>query len=105
MVKKKYPYENKVLPWKRENVLKGRIPNKPGIYFFYGPQGQLLYTGHASKLRHRVQSYYQNDDFSEHRTKPTLRQHITYYRYDVMPKTAAQKRERAIKKVAMFNYR
>jgi excinuclease UvrABC nuclease subunit len=102
---KQFPYENVILPWERQNVLKGKVPNKPGIYFFYGPQGQLLYTGHASKLRHRVQSYYQKDDFGEHKTKPSLRSHIEFFRYDIMPRQSAMKKEREVKKHALFNYR
>jgi predicted GIY-YIG superfamily endonuclease len=105
MAKKIYPYENVILPWERQNVLKGKVPNKPGIYFFYGPNGQLLYTGHASKLRHRVQSYYQEDDFSAHSTKDDLRPHIQWYRFDVMPKKQAMKKERQVKKHALFNFR
>ena len=105
MPKKIYPYENVILPWERQNVLKGKVPNKPGIYFFYGPQGQLLYTGHASKLRHRVQSYYQEDDFNVHKSKPLLRDHIEFYRFDVMPKQQAMKKEKQVKKNALFNYK
>jgi len=101
----RYKYENKILPWKRENVLKGKVPNYPGIYFFYGPQGQLLYTGHAGKMRHRLQSYYQDDCFKEHRTKENLRKAIAYFRYDLMPEKQAKIKEKLTKKHAFFNYR
>jgi excinuclease UvrABC nuclease subunit len=97
--------ENKIMSWKRDNVLKDDVPNYPGIYYFYGPQGQLLYTGHAHKMRHRLQSYYQQDCFRTHPSKQTLRSHIKYFRYDLMPVVKARAKERLTKKHALFNFR
>ena len=105
LMTRKHAFENKVLPWRRESVLKDIIPNQPGIYFFYGPGGQLLYTGHASRLRHRLQSYYQKDCFDTHKTKPDLRRFISYVRFDVMPKKQAMKKENEVKKYALFNFK
>jgi excinuclease ABC subunit C len=39
-----------------------RIPDKPGVYQFYGGLGELLYVGKAKKLKKRVQSYFTPND-------------------------------------------
>lgn len=96
------PYRK--LVWKRENVYKGKVPNKPGIYRFYDKKGKVIYVGHASRLRHRVQSYIQDDDFSVHNTKEQLRKHINSYSYKVMPKERAKRIERQTKTNVRFNY-
>ncbi len=89
----------------RENTLKGEVPNKPGIYKFHDKYGNLLYTGHASKLRHRIQSYRQKDDYNAHRTKDMLRGRIASFSYKKMPVTEARKREKTIKKNGRFNFK
>ena len=45
---------------KIKKVLKS-LPDKPGVYFFYGPRKQLLYIGKAKNLKKRVKSYFQKD--------------------------------------------
>ncbi|PJE51452.1 MAG: hypothetical protein COV29_00490 [Candidatus Yanofskybacteria bacterium CG10_big_fil_rev_8_21_14_0_10_36_16] len=37
------------------------IPNSPGVYFFKGRNGQVLYIGKASNLKNRLNSYKKND--------------------------------------------
>jgi excinuclease ABC subunit C len=91
------------LVFKRENLLKGQVPNKPGIYRFYDKNGKLIYVGHARRLRHRVQSYYQKDCPKEHPTKMPLRKKIHVYEYRVMPKKKAQTREKILKKKTKYN--
>lgn len=93
----------KRLRFKRDNLLKGKVPNKPGLYKFYNKKGKLLYVGHARRLRHRVQSYYQKDDPKEHPTKPALRPKIYSYEYDVTARKKAQEREKRLKKKAPYN--
>lgn len=39
-------------------ILKGRLPDEPGVYFYYGTVGTLLYIGKATSLRARVGSYF-----------------------------------------------
>lgn len=34
-----------------------RLPRKPGVYLFKGPDGEILYVGKAADLRARVRSY------------------------------------------------
>jgi len=41
-----------------EDIKKLDIPQKPGCYFFYNSQGQVIYIGKASNLRSRVLSYW-----------------------------------------------
>lgn len=36
------------------------IPSEPGVYFFYGASGKILYIGKAKCLRKRVRSYVHN---------------------------------------------
>ena len=94
----------KKLKWKRKNTLKKAVPNKPGWYKFYGRKGGLLYVGHAKRLRHRVQSYRQDDCFKEHPTKRVLRKKIHSYSYKTMPESKARRLEKRYKKDAKFNY-
>lgn len=91
------------LKFQRDNLLKGKVPNKPGLYKFFDDNGKLLYVGHSKKLRHRVQSYHQKDDFKEHPTKRPLRKKIAKYAYQVMPKEKAKDREKRLKKKAKYN--
>ena len=40
-------------------LLKAKLaPNSPGVYIFYGPQGEYLYIGKARRLRNRLLSYF-----------------------------------------------
>jgi excinuclease ABC subunit C len=36
----------------------GKIPQGPGLYFFKGSQGKILYIGKAADLRSRIRSYF-----------------------------------------------
>jgi excinuclease ABC subunit C len=90
--------------FKRENLLKGVVPNKPGVYKMYNRKKDVIYIGHASRLRHRVQSYWQKDDLiHEHNEKKRLRPHIEYYSYSVMPRKKAMALERKLKKKCKYN--
>jgi excinuclease ABC subunit C len=43
----------------KENIKK--LPKKPGVYFFIGKGGKILYVGKATSLRDRVRSYFTGD--------------------------------------------
>lgn len=43
------------------NEYKNTIPDEPGVYFFLGPQKQILYIGKATSLKNRVRSYFAPD--------------------------------------------
>lgn len=94
----------KKLKFKRSNLLKGVIPNKPGVYKFYDKNGKLLYVGVAKRLRHRVQSYHQKDEFNEHPTKKDLRPKIHTYEYKKVPLTKARKIEHKLKHTTPHNH-
>lgn len=91
------PNRHGKLIFKRDNLLKGVIPNKPGLYKFYNKDGKLLYVGVAQKLRHRVQSYYQKDEFKTHPTKKSLRPEIHKYEYKKLPLQKAREIEHKLK--------
>jgi excinuclease ABC subunit C len=37
------------------------LPDEPGVYFFLGPDGDILYIGKATSLKSRTRSYFDND--------------------------------------------
>lgn len=93
-----------MLRFTHENTLKPILPAKSGVYKFYDHNRRLLYVGHAKNLRHRIQSYHEQDDFKAHPTKANLRPKIAYYAIQAMPVTHAQRLEKTIKKNAPYNY-
>lgn len=40
------------------------LPERPGVYYFFGEGGALLYVGKSCNLRRRVQSHFHNDHAS-----------------------------------------
>ena len=46
---------------KKEQLKFGKIPDKPGVYFFLGKHKKILYIGKATSLRNRVRSYFSSD--------------------------------------------
>ena len=84
----------------RENVAK--VKNQAGNYYFYGSTGNLLYCGFSAVLRHRLQSYYQKDDFSEHPTKRPLRPRIRFFSVVYRPVAKAKKIDRLMAPRAPF---
>lgn len=45
----------------KETLLKKKLPDAPGVYFFMGPKKQILYIGKATSLKNRVRSYFASD--------------------------------------------
>ena len=45
----------------KEDLLKKKIPDTPGVYFFLGRKKEILYIGKATSLRNRVRSYFTSD--------------------------------------------
>jgi excinuclease ABC subunit C len=41
-----------------DNFKLKNLPDKPGVYFFLGPNNEILYIGKATSLRSRVRSYF-----------------------------------------------
>jgi len=89
----------------KNNLLKGIVPNSPGIYILFNSTNKPLYIGHSSVLRHRLQSYYQDDCFKTHSTKRRLRELIKMFAYKVMPLRKAMAVERTIKYKMRYNYK
>lgn len=96
--------------WKKyvfrpDNLVKDVVPNSQGIYILFNGQNKPIYVGHSSVLRHRLQSYYQDDCFKEHKTKKPLRNKIRFFAYKKMPLKNARKIERDMKSKMRFNYK
>ena len=45
----------------KEDLLKKKFPDAPGVYFFMGKRKEILYIGKATSLRNRVRSYFTSD--------------------------------------------
>lgn len=89
-------------PFNPENV--ALVENKSGNYFFYDKARRFIYVGVSTILKHRIQSYYQKDDFSVHRTKRELRRHIRFFSVKYRPIREARAVEKRLKQKARFNY-
>lgn len=82
-----------------------RIANKPGIYAFFNQRQSIIYVGTSDILRHRLQSYYQQDDFRAHPTKEELREKIAYFYVEYMPISQARKLESDIRCKMPYNFK
>ncbi len=85
------------------NVAKRKIPNKSGMYILKDNKNKELYVGSTKKLRHRLQSYYQKDDYKEHPTKKLLRNQAEFYSCYQMPINEARELEKELKGDFKFN--
>lgn len=45
----------------KEVLLKKKLPDAPGVYFFLGSKKEILYIGKATSLKNRVKSYFTHD--------------------------------------------
>jgi excinuclease ABC subunit C len=45
----------------KADLLKKKLPDAPGVYFFLGTKKKILYIGKATSLRNRVRSYFTQD--------------------------------------------
>lgn len=46
---------------KKKDLAKFKLPDAPGVYFFLGRGGKILYIGKATSLKDRVRSYFARD--------------------------------------------
>jgi DNA polymerase-3 subunit epsilon len=51
-----------------------RLPNHPGVYYFYNQKGKVVYVGKALNIRKRVNSHFSNN--SDSRQKQNFIKHI-----------------------------
>ena len=52
----------------KEQLLRKKLPDAPGVYFFLGARKQILYIGKATSVKNRVRSYF-TDDIKEKRSE------------------------------------
>lgn len=93
----------KATRFNKEEIAK--VANKPGIYAFFNRNQSIIYAGTSEVLRHRLQSYYQVDDFDAHPTKEELRDKIAYFYVEYMPLAQARKLESDIRCKLEYNFR
>ena len=86
----------------KKNISK--VKNKSGIYKLYGSSKKPIYVGTSKIMKHRLQSYYQKDDFSVNKTKKKLRNKIKSFSINYKSITKARKSEKRIKKNTKFNF-
>lgn len=86
----------------KQNV--SRIKNKSGIYKLYGTGKKPIYVGTSKVLRHRLQSYYQKDDFAVNRTKKNLRPNIQSFSVSYQNILNARRMEKRLKQNTRFNF-
>jgi len=94
---------NNACEFSREYV--STVENEPGIYVFFDDNMDLIYVGVSNVLRHRLQSYYQKDDFEVHPTKRALRRRIAYFYHEHMPIIEARILEKEVKEKLRYNHR
>jgi excinuclease UvrABC nuclease subunit len=82
-----------------------KVGNRPGNYVLYDAQGRPIYVGHSRKLRHRLQSYIERDDFKAHPTKRPLRRHAAFFRVRYRPVHRARRIEKRMKRRLPFNFK
>src|ERR671923_2588832 len=51
-----------------------QLPDRPGVYLYKDPKGQVLYVGKAASLRSRVRSYFQESRPRDAKTDALVRQ-------------------------------
>ena len=56
--------KEKRLPVQIDRAMLADLPDRPGVYLFYGPQNELLYVGKSRNIRGRVQGHFSGDDRS-----------------------------------------
>lgn len=92
----------KRIPLNKKNV--SRIHNKSGLYKIYNDYGTLVYVGTSKVMRHRLQSYYQKDDFTVNRTKRFLRPEARNFTYSYMGIGQARKEETRLRQTLKPRY-
>jgi excinuclease UvrABC nuclease subunit len=83
-----------------------QVENTPGIYRIYSSRRsrEPVYVGSSKVMKHRLQSYYQKDDYSVNRTKRPLRPHANFVTYDHTTIAKARKIEKSEKKKTKYNF-
>ena len=76
-------------PLPRDTV--AALPTAPGIYYFHGADGRLLYVGKAKNLRERVTSYLSNAAHHSNKTLDLIR-----HSHDVRVRVAGSELESAL---------
>ena len=88
----------------KENI--ANLKNKSGMYFINScGTNKPIYVGISKVIKHRLQSYYQKDDFTAHPTKKDLRKSACGYTVNYMSLSKAKKQESKLKGNMQFNHK
>lgn len=90
-------------PFTRDSLK--NVDNKEGMYELYSKRGERLYVGSSKRLRHRLQSYREKDDYSAHPTKRKLRGKLHCAKVTYLPIEQARQKERSKKKDCKYNFK
>ena len=80
-----------------------KVKNQSGLYKIKNCAGKTVYVGSSKVLKHRIQSYYQKDDFSVNQTKEKLRPSACKFSFFYMPIKQARIKEKKIKSKFRYN--
>jgi excinuclease UvrABC nuclease subunit len=86
----------------KENISK--LKNNEGIYYLFNCSGKKVYVGSSKVLKHRLQSYYQKDDYSINKTKRNLRKNLCFFESQNMDISKARKIEKSKKEKLTHNH-
>ncbi len=80
-----------------------KVKNQAGLYKIRNCAGKPVYIGSSKVLKHRLQSYYQKDDFTVNKTKEKLRPSACKFSFSYMPIKKAREQEKKLKKNLKYN--
>lgn len=98
---------NKILKRNLKEINKyeiSKLKNESGYYIIYDKNLKPIYIGISKILKHRLQSYYQKDDYAVNRTKRELRRHSRKFQVFYTNIENAKYQEKKRKMDMRFNY-
>ena len=89
------------IPYERQYIK--FLQDKEGNYELLDKDKKRLYVGSSSEIKHRVESYGEEDDPKVHPTKVPLRPKIKFFRFRYLPLKKSRDEEKVIKQKLKYN--